>query len=83
MCQALLAEDRLGGVEVGTGVSGPAVANGLVYVGAADGKVHAYDTNGVSRWTASVGSPVGSVEVWDGRVYVGADGRVQVFALAP
>jgi outer membrane protein assembly factor BamB len=72
----------LWGVQVGSGVSGAVVANGLIYVGAADGSVHAYDTNGVSRWTANVGSPVGSVEVWDGHVYVGtADGRVQVFGL--
>jgi hypothetical protein len=85
--------NRLWVAEVGNGVRAPAVANGLVYVSAADGTVQAYDANGVTNcsatthvcaatWDTNVGSAAGPVEVADGRVYVGTvDGRVQGFGL--
>jgi outer membrane protein assembly factor BamB len=72
--------------------SSPAVANGVVYVGSDDGKLEAFDANGVSGcsgnpktciplWTASAGSEVrSSPAVANGVVYVGsADGRLYAF----
>ena len=70
------------------------MANGLVYVSAADGTVQAYDAAGVTDcsattrvcsalWDTNIGGSVGPVEVAGGRVYVGAvDGNVHVFGLS-
>ena len=86
--------DKLWVAQVGTGVRAPAVANGLVYVSAADGTVQAYDANGFTNcsattrvcsalWDTHVGGSVGPVEVAGGRVYVGAvDGNVHVYGLS-
>jgi hypothetical protein len=86
--------NKLWVAQVGTGVRAPAVANGLVYVSAADGTVQAYDAAGVTNcsattrvcsalWDTNVGGSVGPVEVAGGRVYVGAvDGNVHVFGLS-
>jgi hypothetical protein len=87
--------NKLWVAQVGTGVRAPAVANGLVYVSAADGTVQAYDAAGVTDcsattrvcsalWDTNVGGSVGPVEVAGGRVYVGAvDGNVHVYGLSP
>jgi outer membrane protein assembly factor BamB len=55
--------------------SSPAVANGIVYVGATDGTVHAFNANsGAVVWTASTTGPVeSSPAVANGIVYVGSD----------
>jgi len=83
---------RLWVAEAGAGVSAPAVANGVVYTGAAAGIVSAYDARGVTGcsattrvcgplWSTNVGSAVGNVVVSGGRVYVPtASGSVRVFA---
>jgi len=76
------------------GASAPAVANGLVFVGSsAGGVVEAFDAKGLDHcpvgahvclplWTSNVNGAAASVEVWDGRVYVGStDGTVTVFGL--
>ncbi len=58
----------------GSNRSSPAVANGVVYVGSDDGKLHAFDTAGKSLWTASIGNCVrSSPAVANGVVYVGSD----------
>jgi hypothetical protein len=79
--------------QVGTGVRAPAVANGLVFVSAADGTVQAYDAAGSTScsattrvcgalWDTNVGSAAGPVEVATGLVYAGAaDGKVHAFGL--
>lgn len=74
---------------VGAHVGTPAVANGVVYVGSADGQVHAFAANGCGAatceplWSASVpGAPVTTI-VANGRVIVQtATGEVSSFALA-
>ena len=60
-------------------VSSPAVADGVVYLGAYDGKLYAYDANGCGHracqplWTAQVGEHVNSSPaVANGVVYVGS-----------
>ena len=85
---------KLWGAQVGTGVRAPAVANGLVYVSAADGTLQAYDANGSTNcsatthicsalWDRNLGSSAGPIEVANGRVYVGAvDGNVHGFSLS-
>lgn len=77
----------------GTTTSAPAVANGVVYIGADDGTVSAFDSRGIKGcsgvpkvctplWSANVGAPVGDVEIADGRVFVpSANGSVTVFTL--
>ena len=79
--------------EAGSGVGAPAVANGVVYTGAANGIVQAYDARGITGcsatthvcgplWSANVGAAVGNVVVSVGRVYVPTtDGTVRAFAL--
>ena len=57
----------------------PVSAGGLVFVGRADGRVQALDTDtGAVRWEyATAGRIVASPAVWDNRLYVGSgDGRV-------
>src|SRR6478609_6830602 len=67
-----------------TSSSSPAVVNGVVYVGAGDGRVYAYDAVGQGcsgypttcqpRWTGVTGGRIGgSPAVVGGVVYVGAD----------
>lgn len=59
--------------------SSPVIADGAVFVGAGDGKVHAVDlATGRQRWSHSTGHRVrSSPAVADGRVFVGSfDGRV-------
>lgn len=87
--------NKLWVAEVGAGVRAPAVANGLVYVSAADGTVQAYDAQGITScsattrvcsalWDTNVGGAAGPVEIADGRVYVGtADGTVHAYGLSP
>jgi outer membrane protein assembly factor BamB len=60
-------------------VSSPAVADGVVYLGAYDGRLYAYDANGCGHkscqplWTAQVGEHVNSSPaVANGVVYVGS-----------
>jgi outer membrane protein assembly factor BamB len=84
---------RLWVASVGNGITAPAVANGLVYVGSADGHVEAFDARGITGcsattracgplWTANVGAAVGNVVVSAGRVYVPTTGGVvRVFGL--
>ena len=78
--------------------SGPAVANGLVYVGAADGKLYAFDAAGnlncggtprtcAPLWTAPAGDHITVPAVASGFVYVAANdqnnvGKVFVFDAA-
>lgn len=52
----------------------PTIANGVVYIGAFDGKVHAIDaTTGVEKWEQDIKSPiVGGVAVGDGAVFTGS-----------
>jgi outer membrane protein assembly factor BamB len=62
--------------------SSAAVANGIVYVGAADGNLYAFDArSGAPVWKAATGGPIySSPAVADGLVYVGSnDGRVYAF----
>jgi outer membrane protein assembly factor BamB len=70
--------------------SSPATANGVVYVGSADGKLYAFPTNcstGAGTcaplWTASTGGAIDSSPAAAGNsVYVGsADGKVYAFAV--
>jgi outer membrane protein assembly factor BamB len=77
---------------MGAGISAPAVAGGLVFVGDSTGHVDAFDaagSNGCSAttrvcgalWDRTLGAAAGAPEVANGRVYVGAgDGTVRVFA---
>ena len=53
------------------------MANGIVYVGSADGKVSALNaTTGATVWTVTTGGGVqSSPAVANGIVYVGSDGR--------
>ena len=86
--------EKLWVAQVGAGIRAPAVANGLVYVSAADGTVEAYDARGITScsattrvcgalWYTNVGSSAGPVEVANGRVYVGTvDGNVHGFGLS-
>jgi outer membrane protein assembly factor BamB len=73
--------------------SSPAVSNGVVYVGADDGKLYAFDAHGVTNctgaspktcaplWTAATGGPViSSPAVANGVVYVGSnDNKLYAF----
>ncbi len=54
----------------------PVVANGVVYMGAYDGKVYAIDTaSGFEEWNYDAGSSiVGGVAVADGTLFVGTSG---------
>jgi hypothetical protein len=84
---------RLWVASVGAGITAPAVANGLVYTGAADGSVEAFDARGITGcsattrvcgplWTTNVGAAAGEVVVSGGRVYApAANGVVRVFAV--
>ncbi|MGZ6912674.1 MAG: hypothetical protein ACXVJS_14045 [Acidimicrobiia bacterium] len=79
---------------MGAGITAPAVANGLVFVGDATGHVDAFDAGGAAGcsatthvcaalWSVDVGGAVGPPEVAGGRVYVPAiDGNVHVFGLS-
>jgi outer membrane protein assembly factor BamB len=65
-------------------LSSPAVANGVVYVGADDGKLYAFDAvRGSELWTATTGGAVdSSPAVANGMVYVGSnDGKLYAFGL--
>jgi outer membrane protein assembly factor BamB len=66
--------------------SPPAVANGLVYVGAQDGKLYAFDaaTGDQPKWVASTGGAIdSSPAVVNGFVYVGSqDGNLYAFDAA-
>jgi outer membrane protein assembly factor BamB len=69
----------------GDGTDTPVVAGRTVYVGSADGKVHALDTgSGAVRWTWGTGIPVKtSLAVAGGTVYVGAaNGTVYALSTA-
>ena len=62
--------------------SSAAVANGIVYVGADDGNLYAFDArSGAPLWKAATGGQIfSSPAVADGLVYVGSnDGRVYAF----
>lgn len=71
----------------------PAVANGLVFVGADNGSVNAFDAHGVTNcsgtprvcaplWTGHVSGQLGDVVVSGGRLFVpSSDGTVTVFGL--
>jgi hypothetical protein len=71
----------------------PAVANGVVYTGADDGTVKAFDATGTigcagvpkvctPLWTTKIVGPVGGLEVTYGRLFApSANGSVSVFAL--
>jgi outer membrane protein assembly factor BamB len=55
--------------------SGPAVANGLVYIGAGDGRLYALNAaTGIMRWSYDTGSSIGSTPILaDGTIYFGND----------
>jgi outer membrane protein assembly factor BamB len=67
--------------------SSPAVANGVVYVGAFDGKLYAFDADGCGHalcqplWTGQTGGSIESTPtIYKGHVYVGSDdGKLYVF----
>jgi outer membrane protein assembly factor BamB len=70
--------------------SSPAVANGVVYVGSADGKLYAFGVGCATGggtcspiWTAATGGPIDSSPSTSGNhVYVGsADGKLYAFAV--
>ena len=64
--------------------SDPAVADGVVYFGAADGNMYALNAaTGSQLWDFSTGSPIeSSPAVADGRVYIGSDNDYEyAFAL--
>jgi outer membrane protein assembly factor BamB len=68
--------------------SSPAVANGVVYVGSADGKVYALNAStGAKLWSYTTAAPpsfLSSPIVADGVVYFGGgegDGYVYAFGL--
>ena len=64
----------------------PAVADGVVYVGADDGNLYALAAaTGSQLWVYSTGSAIqSSPAVADGRVYIGSDnGYEYAFALPP
>jgi outer membrane protein assembly factor BamB len=72
--------------------SSPAVANGVVYQGSYDGKVHAFDAAGCGGaptpcaplWSAPVTPDYSSPAVANGMVFVGStDGRLHAFGLPP
>ena len=55
--------------------SSPAVADGLVYIGARDGSLYAIDAaTGKQRWRADHGGSwvLGAPAVWDGKVFAGS-----------
>ena len=66
-------------------LANPVIANGRVYVGSADGRLHAYDASGCGSppcaeiWSsADIGTPVTTEPaVWRGQVYVAAGGQLQ------
>jgi hypothetical protein len=67
------------GGDDGFGVTSPAVADGIVYLGSYDGKIYAYDADGCGHhacpplWTGQVGEHVNSSPaVANGVVYVGS-----------
>jgi outer membrane protein assembly factor BamB len=75
--------------------SSPAVADGIVYVGAEDGKLYAFDANGTTNcsgtpttcaplWTAQTGRGIeSSPTIANGRVFVGSDdGSIYAFDAA-
>ncbi len=70
--------------------SSPAVAHGVVFVGAFDGKLYAFDANGCGastcqpQWTGSTGGSIESTPtVTKGVVFVGSDdGRLYAFKAA-
>jgi outer membrane protein assembly factor BamB len=81
--------------ELSTGSSSPiqvqpAIAGGLVFAGAADGSIYAFDAAGCGEapctplWSASTGSEItGAPAVSNGQLYVGtADGRLIAYGLA-
>jgi outer membrane protein assembly factor BamB len=67
--------------------SSPAVADGVVYVGAADGLLYAFDADGCGKtfcrplWTGRTGGSIESTPtVYKGHVYIGSDdGNLYVF----
>jgi outer membrane protein assembly factor BamB len=71
----------------------PAVANGVAFVGTADGTVLAYAARGCSApfsacqpiWSDDVGSEItGAPTVSEGRLYVGtSDGRLIAYGVRP
>jgi len=72
--------------------SSPAVANGMVYVGSADGKLYAFDASATTAcantlctplWTAAMSGAAGNPAVADGVVYIDSgDGRLYAFDAA-
>lgn len=63
--------------------SPPAAANGVVYSGASDGNVYAFDAaSGTTLWSAALGGDGGDVVVANGMVFVtSGNGTVHAFAL--
>ena len=62
----------------------PAVANGVVYVGAFDDKVYAFDAaTGAQLWTATTGNIIGSSPaVANGTLYIGSlDNSLYAYSL--
>jgi outer membrane protein assembly factor BamB len=66
----------------------PAVAGGLVFTGATDGSVHAFEAGGCDAatctplWSTSVGAAVrGDPAVSNGTLYVGTTGALVAFGL--
>jgi outer membrane protein assembly factor BamB len=64
--------------------SSPAIANGVVYVGSDDGRLHAFGTGGGRLWSRWVGAQVrSSPAVAGGFVYIGSDaGNLQARKVA-
>ena len=74
--------------------SNPAVANGVLFVGGSDGRLYAFDANGVTGcsatpktcaplWRSGTGAAPSSPSVANGVVYTGAaDGSVRAFDAA-
>jgi outer membrane protein assembly factor BamB len=69
-------------VEADARLSTPVVAGNTLYVGGTNGVVHAVDARtGEQRWEATVGEPLGTPWVVDGRLFVPTNAAIVAFSL--